>query len=62
MGLKENYGVNYLFSTVNEYYRISIETEVGAVKARLEGLVHVPRDETARTANGPEEVLWVSQR
>jgi hypothetical protein len=57
--LTENYGVNYLLSTVNQYYRISLVTEVNGVLARLEGMIQVPRDPNARVGTN-SSVLWLT--
>jgi type II secretory pathway component PulK len=57
--LNDNYGVNYLLSTVNQYYRISLVTEVNEVLARLEGMVQVTRDPDTRTGTS-SKVLWLT--
>lgn len=58
LSLNSNYGKRYLFTTINQYYRIRITTEVGDVHSSLEAMLHIPRDETSRTATGTPEVLW----
>jgi type II secretory pathway component PulK len=57
-GFTDKYGVNCLFSTVDQYYRIRIVTEVGDVEARLEAMLNVPRDPKTRLAKGTPKVLW----
>lgn len=57
----DNYGINYLFSTVNEYYRIRIVTEVNEVQSSLEAMLHVTRDKNTRIGTS-SSALWVSLR
>ena len=58
LGFTDNYGANYLFSTVDEYYRIHVVTEVNGVQARLEAMLQVPRDPNTRLARGVPKLLW----
>ncbi|HKI98333.1 MAG TPA: hypothetical protein VKB51_07665 [bacterium] len=57
-GFTGNYGKSYLFSTINQYYRIRIVTEVAGVRARLEAMLNIPRDPKTRTAKGTPKILW----
>ncbi len=59
IGFEDEYGVKHLFSTVNRYYRIAVVTEVGDVQARLEAMLHVPRNEDTRTSISVN-VLWAT--
>ncbi len=43
-----------VFSTVDEYFRIAITTEVNEVQAHLEAVVHTPRNAADRTASSVE--------
>jgi type II secretory pathway component PulK len=58
LGIPGQYGKNFLFSTVNQYYRIRAVTEVAGVRARLEAMLYVPRDPANRLAKGVPKVLW----
>ena len=51
--------IKYLFSTVNQWYRIVLTTEVNGVQANLRAVVHVPRNPGTRTGS-KVEVLWWS--
>ena len=59
LGFSDNYGSNFLFSTVNYYYRISLVTEVGGVQGRLEALYQVARNADSRIGSSPT-VHWVT--
>ena len=59
LGHNINYGRKLLFSTVNQYYRISLVTEVGGVQARLEALYQVARNDDTRIGSSPT-VHWVT--
>ena len=58
MGLNENYA-KFLFSTINQYYRIAVVTEVNDVQARLKAMLHVQRNESDRTGS-IVNVLWAT--
>ncbi len=57
----DNYGMTYLFSTVNRYYRVSLRTQVGRSSASLEALIEVPRHEDTRAGN-KVTVHWMTLR
>lgn len=61
LGFNDNYGINNLFSTVNEYYRIRIVTEVNEVQSTLEAMLHVTRDKNSRIGTS-SSAIWVSLR
>ncbi len=50
-GFRDNYGTNFLFSTHNERYYVSLQTEVGRITATLKALLYVPRNANTRVAN-----------
>lgn len=58
LGFTDNYH-RLIFSTVNQYYRISLVTEVGGVQGRLEALYQVVRNADTRTGSSPT-VHWVT--
>ena len=59
IGFDDIYGVTYLFTTINQYYRISVVTEVNDVQARLQAMLHVQRNESDRTGS-IVNVLWAT--
>jgi type II secretory pathway component PulK len=58
LGFDDNYGVNYLFSTVDQWYRVVLTTEVNGVQATLKALVHVPRNPETRIGSKVEVPWW----
>lgn len=59
LGFDDQYGTNELFSVVNEYYRVTVTTRAGDVRATLRAVLHVPRNEADRTGERTE-VLWAT--
>lgn len=58
LGFNDNYGLNYLFNTYSEYYRLVVRTGINGIEARLEARLHVSRDAKTRIGKS-QRVLWV---
>ena len=61
LGFKDKYGINYLFSVANQYYRIRLLVEMNEIQSELDAVVIVARSRTTRVGTSVD-VLQYSLR
>ncbi len=60
LGFNDNFGTNYLLSTINTYYWVSIITDASGIESQIEALVNIPRDKNSRASLSSRVVsVWL---